>query len=82
MQLSWVSGSRVRPSVEYARPKREWLWAAATTSGRAAWTPAWIAKAARFTGHAPSTTSPWWFTRSRSSAVISLKLSPKGFTQK
>ena len=44
----------------------EWEWAAATTSGRAAWTWEWITKAAVFTGLSPSTTSPWWLTRMRS----------------
>src|SRR4051812_26600972 len=82
MHESWVSGSRVRPSVAYARPNLECEWAAPTTSGRAWWMPEWMANAAWLTGQSPSTTSPWWFTRIRSSTVICLKLMPSGLTQK
>ena len=42
----------------------------------------WMAKAARFTGQSPSTTSPSWFTRRRSLTRISPKCMPNGLTQK
>ena len=41
-----------------------------------------MANAARLTGQVPSTTSPSWFTRSRSFTRICLKFMPSGFTQK
>ena len=56
----------MRRSDDQALPYTEWACAADTTSGRAAWTWAWITKAALFTGQLPSTTSPWSFTSSRS----------------
>ena len=56
-------GSSVRPSVENARPYGECVWAAALTSGRAAWIWLWMANAAVFTGQSPSTTLPWWSTQ-------------------
>ena len=59
-----------------------WQCAAAITSGRARWMAEWMANAARFTGQLPSTTSPSWFTRSRSLTRINPKWRPKGLTQK
>ncbi len=53
MQASWVIGASGRPRDENALPCTEWACAAATTSGRAAWTAAWITNAARFTGRRP-----------------------------
>ena len=53
-----MRGSSGRRSDDHALPFSEWAWAAATTSGRAAWTCEWMAKAAAFTGQVPSTTSP------------------------
>ena len=44
------------------------------TSGRAAWTCEWMANAARLTGQSPSTTSPSWFTRIRSSTRDQLEV--------
>ncbi len=75
-------GSSRRPRVDQARPALLWVWAAACTSGRAACTWEWMAKAAMLTGQSPSTTSPSWLTRMRSEARMSPKDSPKGFTQK
>ena len=43
-------GSSRRPSVDHALPYIECACAAATTSGRAAWTCEWMANAARLTG--------------------------------
>ena len=68
--------------MDQARPDLLWVWAADCTSGRAAWTCEWIAKAAVLTGQSPSTTSPWWLTRMRSDARISPNDMPNGFTQK
>src|SRR5262245_33881157 len=82
MHESWVSGSSGRRSDDQALPYTECAWAAATTSGRAAWIWPWMTKAAWFTGQSPSTTSPWWLTRIRSFTRICLKFMPNGFTQK
>ncbi len=60
----------------------EWEWAAATTSGRAAWIWEWMAKAAVLTGLSPSTTSPSWLTRIRSETRMWPKCMAKGLTQK
>ena len=57
------------------------MWAAALTSGRAAWIWLWMANAAVFTGQSPSTTLPSWSTRMRSRARIRPKLMPNGLTQ-
>src|SRR5438309_8242151 len=75
-------GSRSRPNVDQVLPYTEWAWAAATTSGRAACTWEWMAKAAWFTGCSHSTTSPWWLTRRRSETRMWPKCMPKGLTQK
>ena len=76
-----MRGASSVPSVENARPYGEWVWAAAFTSGRAAWIWLWMAKAAVFTGQSPSTTLPSWSHRMRSRARIMPKLMPNGFTQ-
>ena len=75
-------GSSRRPSEDHAFPYIECEWAAAITSGRAAWICEWMANAAVFTGRPPCTTSPRWFTRSRSETRMWPKYCPKGFTQK
>ena len=82
MQLSWVIGSSNRPNDDQALPYREWEWAAAITSGRAMWSPEWIAKAAWLTAYSPWTISPVWLTSKRSEARMWLNGVPKGFTQK
>jgi hypothetical protein len=82
MQLSWVIGSSSRPRLAKALPWGEWAWAAACTSGRAACSAACSTKAARFTGQWPITTSPAWFTSSRSLTVSRRNERAKGFTQK
>ena len=74
-------GSMVRRNVDQARPHLEWVWAAATTSGRAWWTWLWMAKAAWLTGQSPSTTAPLWSTQIRSDTRMRSKLSPNGLTQ-
>ena len=57
------------------------MWAAALTSGRAAWIWLWMANAAVLTGQSPSTTWPSWSTRIRSRVRIRPKLMPNGLTQ-
>ena len=79
---SWLSMRSGRPSAENVRPYIEWQWAAAITSGRAAWRPEWMAKAAVFTGWSPITTAPVSLTQIRSETVMYLKFFPNGFTQK
>ena len=76
------SGRAAGASEDQDLPYTECACAAATTSGRAAWTCEWMANAARFTGQLPSTTSPWSLTRMRSLTRIILKFMPKGLTQK
>ena len=70
------------PSEANDLPYGEWLWAAATTSGRAWWMAEWMTNAARFTGWLPYTTSPSWLTRIRSLTRMWRKLRPNGLTQK
>ena len=60
----------------------EWEWAAAFTSGLAAWSLEWIAKAATFTSLSPWTTFPSWLTKIKSETEICEKWTPRGFTQK
>jgi hypothetical protein len=73
-----------RPSVQNARPWMLWLWAAHSTSGRAAWMAEWIMNAAALSSRQgpPSITSPEWLTWIRSEALICEKATPNGFTQK
>ena len=63
-------------------PCIEWLWAAATTSGRAAWIWEWMAKAAPFrSAPSPSTMLPSESTRIRLEAVMWENGTPHGLTQ-